>query len=51
MHQTTEDESEMENNNNLPLEEMKYIEWKSDSSEEENFQLVKSRKSKKERGE
>jgi hypothetical protein len=33
--------------NNLPLEEMKFIEWRSDSSEEENFQVVKSRISKK----
>jgi hypothetical protein len=26
---------------------MKYLEWKSDSSEEENFQVVTSRKTKK----
>jgi hypothetical protein len=33
--------------NHLPLEEMKYIEWKSDSSDEEEFRVVVSRKSKK----
>jgi hypothetical protein len=37
----------LENLDNLPLEEMKFIEWKSDSSEEEDFQVVKSRISKK----
>jgi hypothetical protein len=38
----------LENFDNLPLEEMKFIEWKSDSSEEEeDFQVVKSRISKK----
>jgi hypothetical protein len=33
--------------NHLPLEEMKYIEWKSHSSDEEEFRVVVSRKSKK----
>jgi hypothetical protein len=37
----------LESLENLPLEEMKFIEWKSDSSEEEDFQVVKSRISKK----
>jgi hypothetical protein len=32
-----------------PLEEMRFIEWKSDSSEEEDFQIVSSRRSKKKR--
>jgi hypothetical protein len=31
----------------ISLEEMKYLEWKSDVSEEENFQIVSSRKTKK----
>jgi hypothetical protein len=32
---------------NLPLEEMKYLEWKSEDSGEENFHLVTSRRKKK----
>jgi hypothetical protein len=36
-----------ENNNSLPVEEMKYIEWKSDSSDEEGFRVVSSQRSKK----
>jgi hypothetical protein len=31
----------------ISLEEMKYLEWKSDVSEEEDFQIVSSRKTKK----
>jgi hypothetical protein len=34
----------------LEVEEMKFIEWRSDSSDEENYQLVRSKRSKKERG-
>jgi hypothetical protein len=36
-----------ENNNSLPIEEMKYIEWKSDSSDEEGFRVVSRQRSKK----
>jgi hypothetical protein len=36
-----------ENNHPLPVEEMKYIEWKSDSSDEEGFRVVSSQRSKK----
>jgi hypothetical protein len=42
-----ENEHDKENVDNLPLEEMKYIEWKSDSSDEERFQIITSRKTKK----
>jgi hypothetical protein len=42
------DEKDKEKNEeNLPLEEMKYLEWKSEASEEENFHLVTSRRKKK----
>jgi hypothetical protein len=45
------DEQCHETLNHLPLEEMKYIEWKSDSSEEEDFQMVINKRSKKEKKE
>jgi hypothetical protein len=40
-------DQDKENSENLPLEEMKFIEWKSDSSDEEGYHLVTSRKQKK----
>jgi hypothetical protein len=36
-----------ENDENISLEEMKYLEWKSDVSDEQNFQIVSSMKTKK----
>jgi hypothetical protein len=44
---TKGDEECHETLNHLPLEEMKYIECKSDSSEEEEFQMVIIKRSKK----
>jgi hypothetical protein len=40
-------EDKEKNEENLPLEEMKYLEWKSEDSGEENFHLVTSRRKKK----
>jgi hypothetical protein len=40
-------DQDKENSENLPLEEMKFIEWKSDSSDDEGYHLVTSRKQKK----
>jgi hypothetical protein len=37
----------LEGDNNLPLEEIKFFEWRSDTSDEEEFQIVTSRKPKK----
>jgi hypothetical protein len=37
----------LEDDNNLPLEEIKFIEWQSDSFDEEEFHIVTSRKSRK----
>lgn len=34
-------------NNDLPLEEVKFIEWKSDSSDHEGFQIVENKRSRK----
>jgi hypothetical protein len=42
-----DDSEDNENNNPLPVEEMKYIEWKSDSSDKEGFRVVSRQKSKK----
>jgi hypothetical protein len=39
--------SEKENMMPLPLEEMKYIEWKSDPSDEEGFKVVSKKRSRK----
>jgi hypothetical protein len=36
-----------ENTYNLPLEEMKFIEWRSDSFDDEGYHIVTSRKTKK----
>jgi hypothetical protein len=41
------DSDDKENNNSLPIEEVKYIEWKSDSSDKEGFRVVSRQKSKK----
>jgi hypothetical protein len=38
-----------ETDESISLEEMKYLEWKSNVSDEENFQIVSSRKTKKTR--
>jgi hypothetical protein len=44
----SKDNEDMEKSEeNLPLEEMKYLEWKSEDSGEENFHLVTSRRKKK----
>jgi hypothetical protein len=42
-----EENQEKENNMLLPLEEMKYIEWRFDSSDEEGFHVVSRKKSRK----
>jgi hypothetical protein len=42
--------AEIENIVPLPLEEMKYIEWKSDSSDEEGFRVVSKKRSRKKIG-
>jgi hypothetical protein len=42
--------SEKENMMPLPLEEMKYIEWKSDPSDEEGFRVVSKKRSRKKAG-
>jgi hypothetical protein len=46
---SNEDKGREENEESLPLEEMKYLEWKSNSSEDDNFHLVTSRKTKKQK--
>jgi hypothetical protein len=43
----THESSEIENMIPLPLEEMKYIEWKSDSSDEEGFRVASKKRSRK----
>jgi hypothetical protein len=43
----TNESSEIENMIPLPLEEMKYIEWKSDSSDEEGFRVASKKRSRK----
>lgn len=39
-----EENQDKENLIALPLEEMKYLEWKSDSSDEEGFKVVSGRR-------
>jgi hypothetical protein len=43
----THESAEIENIVPLPLEEMKYIEWKSDSSDEEGFRVASKKRSRK----
>jgi hypothetical protein len=43
----THESAKIENIVPLPLEEMKYIEWKSDSSDEEGFRVVSKKRSRK----
>jgi hypothetical protein len=43
----TQENPDMENMMPLPLVEMKYIEWKYDSSDEEGFKVVSKKRSRK----